>query len=188
MTEVTIGAIWLPIVLSAVAVFFASFLAWTVLPHHKADWSGIPGQEELQKLMRTHNVQPGQYAIPYAPDPKDLADSNVKKGFEDGPVGFLYVQESGVPAMGGRIVYMFLFQLVVSLTVGYLASRTLAATTDYMQVFRVTGTIAFLAYGAASVQDMIWFAHSKTQTLKVLVDALAYGLITAGIFGWLWPN
>jgi hypothetical protein len=188
MTEVTLSAIWLPIVLSAVTVFFASFLAWTVMPHHKADWSGIPGQEDIQKLMRTHNVQPGQYAIPYAPDPKDLDDPQVKKGFEDGPVGFLYVQESGVPGMGGRIAAMFFFQLIVSLTVGYLASRTLAADTHYMQVFRVTGTIAFLAYGAASVQDMIWFAHSRSQTAKVLVDALVYGLLTAGFFGWLWPN
>ncbi len=181
-------AIWIPIVLSAVAVFVASFIVWTLLPHHKADWSGIPGQDQIQKLMRDHNVGPGQYAIPYAPDPKDLQDPDVKKGFDQGPVGFFYVQNPGVPAMGGRILAMFIFQLVVSLTVGYLASRTLAVGTDYRQVFRFTSTIAFLAYGASSVQDMVWFGHSRAHTFKVLLDALAYGLITGGFFGWLWPN
>ncbi len=29
--------LWLPIVVSAVIVFVASFLAWMVLPHHKGD-------------------------------------------------------------------------------------------------------------------------------------------------------
>ena len=58
MTEVTLSALWLPIVLSAVAVVFASFLVRTVFPHHKADWSGIPGQEEIQRLKRDNNVRP----------------------------------------------------------------------------------------------------------------------------------
>jgi len=30
-------ALWLPIVLSAIALFFASFLSWVVLPLHKRD-------------------------------------------------------------------------------------------------------------------------------------------------------
>ena len=35
MVELT--SLWLPILLSTVALFFLSFLAWTVLPHHKPD-------------------------------------------------------------------------------------------------------------------------------------------------------
>ncbi len=35
---VTLGSLWLPIVLSAVVVFFASWLMHMVLPHHWTDW------------------------------------------------------------------------------------------------------------------------------------------------------
>ena len=103
--------------------------------------------------MRKHSVRPGQYAIPYASDPKEL-----------------------------------IFQLVISTTVAYLASRTLSVSTDYLQVFRVTGTVAFLAYGAASVPETVWFPHSKTQLVKNLVDALVYGVLTAGFFGRSRPS
>lgn len=39
---ITVFSLWLTIVLSAVAVFYASFVAWMILPHHKADWNGLP--------------------------------------------------------------------------------------------------------------------------------------------------
>lgn len=32
--------LWLPIVVSAVIVFILSALAWTVMPHHKKDFTG----------------------------------------------------------------------------------------------------------------------------------------------------
>ena len=34
-------SLWLPIVLSAVALFFASFLSWMVLQLHKQDWKKL---------------------------------------------------------------------------------------------------------------------------------------------------
>jgi hypothetical protein len=33
----------------------------------------------------------------------------------------------------------------------------------------------------------IWYHRSWGTTLRYTVDGLVYALLTAGIFGWLWP-
>jgi hypothetical protein len=67
------------------------------------------------------------------------------------------------------------------------AGRTVPAGTEYLHVFRVTGTVAFAGYGLALVQDSIWYGRRWGSTVKSLVDSLIYALLTAGSFGWLWP-
>ena len=57
-----------------------------------------------------------------------------------------------------------------------------------LAVFRITGTVAWLAYGAATVPDAIWFGRPWSAIGKNIFDALMYGLLTAGVFGWLWPR
>lgn len=42
--------LWLAIVVSAVIVFVASFLAWMVLGHHKGDWKGLPDEDTFAAL------------------------------------------------------------------------------------------------------------------------------------------
>jgi hypothetical protein len=86
------------------------------------------------------------------------------------------------------LIQSIIFYLVVSYIIAYLASRTLAPGTPYLQVFRVTGTAGWLAYGFATVSDSIWFGRPWSSTFKGLVDALIYGCLTAGMFGWLWPK
>jgi hypothetical protein len=81
----------------------------------------------------------------------------------------------------------FLFTLVVSLVAGYLASRTLAPGSEYLDVFRVTGTVAFAGYVLALWEHAIWFGRSWVATAKFSFDGLIYALLTAGVFGWLWP-
>ena len=59
---------------------------------------------------------------------------------------------------------------------------------NYLEVFRVAGTTAFLGYAAAQVQDSIWKGQPWGVTLKHVLDGLIYALLTAGTFGWLWPR
>jgi hypothetical protein len=102
-------------------------------------------------------------------------------------VGFLTVMPRGVPAMGSKIALSFVFYLFISTVVAYVASRTLDPGAGYLAVFRVAGTVAWLAYGTATVPHAIWFGRPWSGIVKGLLDALAYGLLTAGFFGWLWP-
>ena len=184
---VTIGALWLPILLSSIAVWVASALVWTVMPHHKSDWAKLPDEDAARRALIPQGLVPGLYSIPYAVTHKDLEDPETTRKFEEGPVGILTVMPSGAPTMGGKIMLSFVFYLLTSTVVAYLASRTLDPGTDYLTVFRVTGTVAWLAYGTATVPDAIWFGRPWSGIGKGLLDALAFGLLTAGFFGWLWP-
>ena len=102
-------------------------------------------------------------------------------------MGFLTVVPSGTPTMGSKVMLSFVFYLVISIFVAYLVGRTLDPGADYLAVFRVTGTVACLAYGTATVPDAIWFGRPWSGIAKGLGDALVFGLLTAGFFGWLWP-
>ncbi len=185
---VTIASLWLAIVLSAVIVWLASFVVWAVLPYHKTDYKGLPDEEAARNALKPQDLAPGQYNIPNVASRSDLNKPEVKKKFEEGPVAFMTVLPKGVPAMGKSMVLSFVFYLVVSFLVAYLASRTLERGAEYLEVFRMVGTATWLAYGMGIVQDAIWFGRPWSAIAKNLLDALIYGLLTAGVFGWLWPG
>lgn len=44
---VPLTALWLPILLAAVIVFFASFTMHMVLPYHKSDYQKLPDEDKL---------------------------------------------------------------------------------------------------------------------------------------------
>ena len=184
---VTIGALWLPILLSAIAVWVASAIIWMVMPHHKSDYSKFPDEDAARQALGPQGFAPGFYNIPHIGAPSDLQDPEVIRKFEEGPVGFFTVLPPGVPTMGSKIILSVVFYFVISIVVAYLASRTLDPGADYLAVFRVTGTVAWLAYGTATVPDAIWFGRPWSGIAKGLGDALVFGLLTAGFFGWLWP-
>jgi hypothetical protein len=50
------------------------------------------------------------------------------------------------------------------------------------------GATAFIGHAAALWQMSIWYHRAWTTTIKSTVDGLIYALLTAGVFGWLWPR
>ena len=96
--------------------------------------------------------------------------------------------EPGMGNMAAQQVKNVLFHAVVSLFVAYIAAVTLAPGTEYLRVFQVTGTAAFLAYGFAWGHQVIWFGRPFKVAMKELCDGLVMALFTAGIFGWRWPG
>ena len=129
--------------------------------------------------------KPGYYMLPYCVDYAELAKEDMQQKFKDGPIAYITVAPSGLPAMGPRMVSMVLYFLLVSVICAYLVTRTLAPDADYLAVFRVAGTVAFIANGIAVIPESIWFSRPWSMTLKNMLDALIYALITGGIFGWL---
>ena len=185
MDTVLIPSLWPPIIVSTGIVFIASFLAWMVLPHHRSDWSKLPDEEAARSALR--GVDPGQYTIPHAATSDEWKSKEWLDKAKEGPNAFLLVIPSGLPRMGKNLVLWSLYCLVISTFVAYLTGRTMAAGSHYLAVFRVAGAVAFLAYSAAHVQGAIWFGQSWSRTIKDVIDGLVYALLTAGVFGWLWP-
>ena len=49
---VTLASLWLPILLSAVAVFIASSLVHMVLKYHDSDYPGLPSEAQFRAGLR----------------------------------------------------------------------------------------------------------------------------------------
>ena len=185
---VSIASLWLAILLSAVAVWIVSAIVWMVLPHHKKDFHALPDEAGAIAALKNQNLQPGRYNFPHLHSPAQLKEEENRRKFEEGPAGYLTVLPRGVPSMGRSMAIQFVTYLIVGGIVAYVATRTLPAGADYLKVFQVTGTVAFVAYGVGSVQDAIWFGRPWSDVGKNLFDAFLYGNFTGGVFGWLWPS
>lgn len=183
--DVHLMSLWLPIVLSAVAVFFASSLVWMVFQYHNSDWSKTPDEDAVRTAL--NNVAPGHYAVPHAASAAERKSSAWQEKCVQGPVAMLTVIPSGLPAMGKQLGQWIVYCLVISFLVAYVTSTTVPAGSEYLRVFRIAGTVAVLAYAGGAAQGAIWFGHTWTRTAKDALDGLIYGLLTAGIFSWLWP-
>ena len=185
---VGITSLWLPILLSAVFVFVVSSVIHMALNYHKSDWSELPDESELAQAFRKAGVGPGNYHIPHCASMGEMKSEETRKKFEQGPVGFITLMPNGPPAMGKHLLLWFVYSLVIGVLTAYLTGRTLGADTHYLQVFRVAGTVAFVAYAGAEPIASIWKGMKWSATLKNMFDGLLYALVTAGAFGWLWPN
>ena len=122
-----LGALWLPIVLSAVLVFVVSAIIHMVLKYHNRDYTKLPNEDAVRAALRAGNPEPRQYIIPYCPDPKEMESPEMQQKFIEGPVGVLNLRRPGPPTMGPMLFQWFVFILVVSFFVAYLAAHTLAA-------------------------------------------------------------
>lgn len=184
-----LAELWLPILLSAVLVFVVSSIVHMLLPLHKGDYRKLPGEERVLEAMRAEGVTPGTYMLPRPDSMKEMCSPEMVERFERGPVGQLIVVPSAPPAMGKSLLQWFLFSVLVSIFVAYIAWHALGKGDHaYLDVFRVTGATALLAYGIAVIPDSIWKGTSWRITAKFVFDGLLYGLVTAGAFAGFWPG
>jgi hypothetical protein len=184
---VSLGSLWLPIVLSAVIVFVASSIMHTVLKYHQSDYQRLPDEDKLLASLRAAGLKRGLYVFPFCTHKEMKSPAMVEK-YKQGPVGMMTVFPSGPPHMPKFLGQWFVFCLLINFFVAYLTAHTVPSGARYLAVFRVAGTAGFLGYGLGHLSDGIWKGQTWSATIKEVVDGLIYGLLTAGTFGWLWPR
>ena len=179
--------LWLPILVSAAAVFVVSSILHMLLPHHRSDHGKIAGEDAVLESMRTEGVEPGSYTFPCPASMKDMGSPEMVAKYEKGPVGILTVLPIGVPNMGKSLIQWFLFSALVAFFTAYIGSLALGDCVTFKMVLRVTGATATLGYAASSIQESIWKGQRWGVTAKYLLDGLIYGVTTGLVFAWLWP-
>jgi len=185
---VPLTSLWLPIVLSAIGVFVASSITHMVLKYHRTDFKGLPAQDEIMDALRKFNIPPGDYLMPFCSDPAEMRSTEFKEKWARGPLMVATFWKPGPMSMGPQLGQWFVFCTVVSLFAAYVTSRALEPGADYLKVSQIASTTAFLGYAMSHWSDAIWYKRSKLTVAKASFDGLIYGLITGGVFGWLWPQ
>ena len=183
-----LSALWLPILLSAVAVFIASSILHMVLPWHRSDYPAMPNETQVRDALRPFAIPPGDYMVPRAAGPDEMKSAAFKEKWMQGPNMIVTILPAGEWSMGRNLGLWFVYCLVVSVFAAYVASRALGPTAEYLSVFRFAGATAFAGYALALWQMFIWYRRSGTVTLKLTIDGLIFAMLTAGVMGWLWPR
>jgi len=185
---VSLVHLWLPILLSAVVVFFASAIMHMALSYHRKDYKGLPDEDAVRDILRRQNLAADQYMFPYCADMKQMKSPEMTKKFTEGPVGMLTIRTAGMPNMGPYLIQWFLYCVGISAIIAFLACSTVQFGATYRGVFHVVGLAAFLGYSGAHISSGIWLGRPWPVVIKESFDGLVYALLTAGVFGWLWPR
>lgn len=172
----------LPILGTAAALFFASFLSWMVLPLHFSDWRKLDQEDGLIGALTELGVKPGNYMFPGWNTPAEMKAPEYQAKYERGPCGIMTV--FGKTSMGKNLALTFAFFLAVSFCLAYLATLALPPGADFMAVFRFVATAGFMTFLAAMVQHAIWF---RSRITGHVIESIAYACIAGAIFGGLWP-
>lgn len=183
-------SLWLPILLTVVAVFVASSIIWMASPLHKHDYKS-PGDKEgpIMDLVRNHAFEPGVYYVPWCGShdgSKKKPTPEMMEKMKAGPWAMLTVMP-GAPNMGKLLGAWALHIFIVTLLVAYIASISRMAGAGFMPVFQVATTAALLAHAGYALPMSIWHAQPWSQLPGRLVDGVIYAVITGSIFAGLWP-
>jgi hypothetical protein len=184
---VSITTLWLPILASAMGVFIVSSIIHMILGYHQSDWIKLPAEDEVMDALREFDIPPGDYIMPCGGSPKAMADPEFVAKWTRGPVAMMTVWKSGPPTMAASLFQWFLYILLVSVFAAYLSGRALGAGAETLEVFRFAGATAFGGYTLAILQASIWYKRQWSTTIRFVIDGFVYALVTAVIFGWLWP-
>ena len=159
---IPITTLWLPILVAAVLVFVMSSIIHMFMNYHRNDFAKLSEEDRVMEALRPFNIPPGDYVFPFAGGMEAMKSEAYQQKVAKGPVAFVTVLQPGaVFNMGSQLTQWF---------------------------FRVTGTAAFACYSMALMQRSIWWSQNWPATLKSMFDGLLYALLTAGAFGWLWPD
>lgn len=174
--------LWLPILVSTIALFFASFLSWMVVKLHEKDWLKLNDEDKLIEVVREMGVAEGSYMFPGCESSQEMQSEEYQAKYKAGPRGIIQV----LPAanMGLNLGLTLVYFLVCNATFAYLASFALEGGVEKLTIFRFVATVALLTFCASIIQHAIWF---RNRIVGHVIESIAYALIAGAIFAGLWP-
>jgi hypothetical protein len=175
-------ALALPIIVSAVVLFFASFLSWMVLQLHKKDWIKIPKEEEFMTAAAKCDLAIGGYLFPGCDSHAEMRTEEFQKKYAAGPRGFMTILAP--TNMGQNLGLTFLYFLAVSVGLAYLGWTAFPHGGEFLPMFRFIFVAGLMTFLAAYVQHAIWF---RPRIAGHVVESIGYAALTGLAFASLWP-
>ena len=184
---VSLASLWLPILVAAIGVFIASSIIHMATPWHHGDFTSMPDQGRVLDALRSFSLRPGDYVVPHPRSRQEAASAEFTELAKRGPVVMMTVLPGQV-VIAKNLALWFVYCLVVALCAAYIAGAALPPGAATKKVFQFAGATAFIGFALGLWQQSIWYNRSWVTTLKSTIDGLVYGVVTAGVFAWLWPR
>jgi hypothetical protein len=182
-------ALWLPTIVSAVAVFVLSSILHMALPFwHRGDYRALPNEPAVLDALRPLDIPPGEYFAPRPASGEDMRSAAFIEKMKQGPVVMLNVSQAGVPSMGRPLLLWFVYVLIVAALAGHIAYAPYHDNFDEHGIFHTVALASFLGYCVALWQGVIWYRRSAIVALKSTIDGALYALATGWIFCYFWPK
>src|SRR5438309_9965772 len=178
MTALT--ALWLPILVSAVAVFVVSSIIHMTPLWHKTDYPRYPNEDRVLDALRPIGIPPGDYLMPRPANPAEMRSPEFQEKMERGPAVLLSVMPLWRGSMAGNLSQWFGYCLVVSVFAAFIAGSALPpGLPPFTAVCRLAGTTAFLAYTLGLWRMSTWYRRAWPLRLNSTLDGLIFALVTS---------
>ena len=182
-------ALWLQILVSAVAVFVVSSIIHMTPLWHKTDYPLYPGQDRVLDALRPIGIPPGDYMMPRPTSTAEMRSVEFVEKMKRGPAIVMTVLPPWSGSMTTNLAQWFVYCLIVSVFAAYITGAALpAGTATVGAICRFAGTTAFIGYTLALWQMSIWYRRAWSMTLKSTFDGLIFASVTCAVFVWLWPQ
>lgn len=180
-------SLWLPTLVSAIAVFILSSIIHMVLPWwHASDYPKLPNESAVLDALRPLAIPPGEYMAPRPANNQDMKSPEFLEKMNRGPVLMLNVHRNGMTSLGRPLALWFVYLIVVAFSAGAVARAALRDHMDGPDIFHAVAVTAFMGYAFALWQGTIWYRRPALTTLKSTIDGALYAVVTGLVFCWLW--
>ncbi len=117
-------SLWLPIIVSGIALFFASLAAWMLLPHHKPEWKGLPNEDAFLQALRSARIASRPVHVPVLVQAGRLEKRRVQTPSRGRADRHTHRLEKP-PNMGVNMLCTVLFFTIANFVIAYLAGMAL---------------------------------------------------------------
>ena len=106
--------LWMPVLVSAVAVFVLSSIIHMVIPWHKNDYPKLPNQDAAMDALRALNIPDGEYMAPRPDSREQMSSPEFQAKAERGPQFILNIKTGGKFSMATPLIGWFVYCVVVT--------------------------------------------------------------------------
>ncbi len=184
-----LSALWLPILVSAVAVFVVSSIIHMTPLWHKTDYPRFANEDRVLDALRPIGLPPGDYMMPRPASSAEMRSPEFKEKMKRGPAVMMTVFPPWTGSMASNLSQWFVYCVVVSVFAAYIGGSAVPpGGPTFAAISRYVGVTAFAAYTVALWQMSIWYRRAWSMTLKSTFDGVIYALVTCAVFTWMWPH
>ncbi len=175
-------------VVGGIILFFWGWMAWAVLPLHKASLRPIENEERVVEVLSTNLGVRGVYIYPGMPVEGDVsaeeqhsAREEWTKKFQHGPIGMIIYDPRGSdPLMASQMMSGFVIDLVSALLAVWLLSRSTAFSASFISRVAYCGVLGILISVFSHLSNWNWLGFPPDYTTAMFTDTVI-GWLLAGL-------